>query len=64
MIQEIYETIVKKKPAEDDLLAAAVAVVQVRYSDKEWDALNTAIGDLANICIRAGVQFNNPRIVQ
>lgn len=64
MIREIHETIVKHKPAEDDLLKAAVKVCQVRYSDEEWDALNEAIGELISVCIKAGADFNNPRIGQ
>lgn len=64
MIREIHEVIVKKKPAEDDLLKAAVRVCQVRYSDAEWDVLDTAIGELISVCIKAGVNFHNPRISQ
>ena len=64
MLTEVWETIVKHKPAEDALVAAAVKVCQTRYSDAEWEALNEAIGELISVLIKAGVQFNNPRISQ
>jgi hypothetical protein len=63
-IREIHEVICKHKPAEDDLMEAAVRVVQTRYSDAQWDELNACIGNLCDVLIKAGVRFNNPRISQ
>lgn len=62
MIAEIHEVIVKHKPAEDELVDAAVKVCQIRYSDKEWGDLSAAIGELIGVLQKAGVRFNNPRI--
>ena len=63
-IREIHEVICKHKPAEDELMDAAVRVVELRYSDAEWSDLNAAIGNLCNVLVRAGVDFHNPRIHQ
>lgn len=63
-IREIHDVICKKKPAEDDLMEAAVSVVQIRYSDADWTELKNAISKLCDVLMAAGVQFNNPRIIQ
>ncbi len=55
MVREIHETVVKGKPASDDLLAAAQNVVEVRYrGGGEWEELSEAILNLANVLERSG----------
>jgi len=41
---------------------AAIKVCQTRYSAAQWEALDAAIGDLVNVLIDHGVEFDNPRI--
>jgi len=54
MIKEIHETVVKGKPANDDLLRAAENVVEVRYrGGGEWEELSEAILNLANVLERS-----------
>jgi hypothetical protein len=48
-IKEIHETVVKGKPAQDELWRAAKRVVDERYKGKEWDDLSEAILELANV---------------
>ncbi len=45
-----------------NIIEAATHVCNVRYSDAEWDMLNSAIGDLIDALAAIGVDFNNPRI--
>jgi hypothetical protein len=49
-VKEIHETVVKGKPADDELLEAAKNVVEERYrSGGEWEDLSQRILELANI---------------
>lgn len=61
-IADLYTRFVARR--DEAVVKAAIEVVQTRYSDKEWDDLDRAIGELCGALQDAGVDFKNPRIGQ